>query len=80
MFAGAMAWTCIFLILTNKTLYIMLYPFTITFDLHIQADNYESAKKIAAEIVDNVGIDSEHSSICDDCIEVSDYAVLDIND
>lgn len=59
----------------------MLYPFTFTVDLHIQADSYEEAKK-AAEAYLETDFLKEYMSmpqINKDCYEISSYSVDDVS-
>ena len=37
----------------------MLYPFTITLDLYIQADSYEEAKQLAEAYSQDASLDNE---------------------
>lgn len=56
----------------------MMYPYTITLDLYIQADSYEEAKKIAEAYSQDVSLNNEdYPEIVQDDLEVAHYAVND---
>lgn len=58
----------------------MLYPFTITLDLYIQADSYEDAKRIAEAYSQDVSLDDEmYPEIVQDDMQVANYAVNDVD-
>lgn len=58
----------------------MLYPYTIRLDLHIQADSYEEAQKIAEAYSQDVSLNNEdYPEIVQDDMEVVDYAVNDVD-
>lgn len=58
----------------------MLYPFSITLDLYIQADSYEEAKKIAEAYSQDVSLKNEdYPEIVQDDMEVVNYAVNDVD-
>lgn len=58
----------------------MLYPFTITLDLYIQADSYEEAKQLAEAYSQDVSLDNEmYPEIVQDDIQVANYAVNDVD-
>ena len=58
----------------------MLYPFSITLDLYIQADSYEEAKKIAESYSQDVLLNNEdYPEIVQDDMEVVNYAVNDVD-
>lgn len=58
----------------------MLYPFSITLDLYIQADSYEEAKKIAEAYSQDVSLNNEdYPEIVQDDMEVVNYAVNDVD-
>lgn len=58
----------------------MLFPFSITLDLYIQADSYEEAKKIAEAYSQDVSLNNEdYPEIVQDDMEVVNYAVNDVD-
>lgn len=58
----------------------MLYPFSITLDLYIQAGSYEEAKKIAEAYSQDVSLNNEdYPEIVQDDMEVVNYAVNDVD-
>lgn len=58
----------------------MLYPFSITLDLYIQADSYEEAKKISEAYSQDVSLNNEdYPEIVQDDMEVANYAVNDVD-
>lgn len=58
----------------------MLYPFTITLDLYIQAENYEEAKQISEAYSQDVLLNNDnYPEIVQDNIEVANYAVNDVD-
>lgn len=58
----------------------MLYPFSITLDLYIQADSCEEAKKIAEAYSQDVSLNNEdYPEIVQDDMEVVNYAVNDVD-
>lgn len=58
----------------------MLYPFSITLDLHIQADSYEEAQKIAEAYSQDVSLNNEdYPEIVQDDMEVANCAVNDVD-
>lgn len=58
----------------------MLYPFSITLDLYIQADSYEEAKRIAESYSQDVLLNNEdYPEIVQDDMEVVNYAVNDVD-
>lgn len=58
----------------------MLYPFSITLDLYIQADSYEEAKKIAEAYSQDILLNNEYyPEIIQDDMEVANYTVNDVD-
>lgn len=58
----------------------MLYPFSITLDLYIQAESYEDAKRIAEAYSQDVLLDNEmYPEVVQDDMQVAEYAVIDVD-
>ena len=51
----------------------MLYPFSLTLDLYIQAESFEEAKKLAEAYVQDASLDTtDYPEIVQDVLEVAD--------
>lgn len=57
----------------------MLYPFSLTLDLYIQAESLEEAQKLAEAYVQDASLDAtDYPEIVQDMLEVAEYGVNDI--
>lgn len=57
----------------------MLYPFSLTLDLYIQAESLEEAQKLAEAYVQDASLDTaDYPEIVQDMLEVAGYEVNDI--
>lgn len=56
----------------------MLYPFSLTLDLYIQAESFEEAKKLAEAYVQDASLDTtDYPEIVQDVLEVAEYGIID---
>lgn len=57
----------------------MLYPFSLTLDLYIQAESFEEAKKLAEAYVQDASLDTtDYPEIVQDVLEVAEYEITDV--
>lgn len=57
----------------------MLYSFSLTLDLYIQAESFEEANKLAEAYVQDASLDTaDYPEIVQDMLEVAEYGVNDI--
>ena len=57
----------------------MLYPFSLTLDLYIQAESLEEAKKLAEAYVQDASLDTtDYPEIVQDMLEVAEYEITDV--
>lgn len=55
----------------------MLYPFSLTLDLYIQAESFEEAKKLAEAYVQDASLDTtDYPEIVQDVLEVAEYGII----
>lgn len=59
----------------------MLFPFSITLDLYIQADSLDEAKKLAEAYAQDVQLNNDdYPEIVQDDLQVANYSVINSND
>lgn len=57
----------------------MLYPFSLTLDLYIQAESLEEAQKLAEAYVQDASLNTtDYPEIVQDMLEVAEYGVINI--
>lgn len=58
----------------------MLYPFSLTLDLYIQAESFEEAKKLAEAYVQDASLDTtDYPEIVQDMLEVAEGYPVDVD-
>lgn len=58
----------------------MLYPFSLTLDLYIQAESFEEAKKLAEAYVQDASLDTtDYPEIVQDVLEAAEGYPVDVD-
>ena len=57
----------------------MLYWFSLTFELFIEGDSFEVAKKLGEAYVQDASLDTtDYPEIVQDVLEVAEYGIIDV--